>query len=202
MIRHGDRNSWRSGRPGASASLFVFDPGLSRLRACCSRTSLSIAALATLSPFDLQPGRIRHGYELETTRADVALNLGLLFPARLPLALGEESLVVVGRCVSMRSCSVRCSAPRSRVCESFLPSRVPRSNRRGDQRARCMGGRVHARAAGSMARSSPAKAAELAPAAGQHSCTCWCRSAHWMRCVSVAGKLDCVARAAVGERIP
>ncbi|HEX4352782.1 MAG TPA: VanZ family protein [Polyangiales bacterium] len=68
--------------PDASSrpSLFVLDPGLPRFAAWLLVYVSILAALATLSPFNFGL-RYLHGYQVETTPADVALNLGLLFPA-------------------------------------------------------------------------------------------------------------------------
>jgi glycopeptide antibiotics resistance protein len=106
----------------ARESLFVLDPGLSRFAGLLLVYVTLLAALATLSPFDFDWQR-PHGYQLGTGRTDIALNLGLLFPAGFLWRLARPGRRVVG-CFDALVLGLGLSLLLESL-QSFLPSRVP-----------------------------------------------------------------------------
>jgi VanZ family protein len=106
----------------ASESLFVLDPGLSRFAGLLLLYVVLLAALATLSPFDFDWQR-PHGYQLGTGRTDLALNLGLLFPAGFLWRLARPGRRVTG-CLDALALGLAFSALLESL-QAFLPSRVP-----------------------------------------------------------------------------
>jgi glycopeptide antibiotics resistance protein len=100
---------------------FVLDPGLPRFAGVLLAYVIVLAALATLSPFDFVWSK-PHGYSIETSIGDVALNLAFLFPVGFLFRLARR-----GRGGPMALDALALGLGVSLVLEllqAFLPSRV------------------------------------------------------------------------------
>jgi VanZ family protein len=119
--RHGLSDTAQASAP-LEAAAFVLDPGLPRFAALLLAYVTLLAALATLSPFHFDWAR-PHGYALGTTRADIALNLGLLFPAGFLWRLARPERRFPG-CLDALVLGLALSLVLESL-QAFLPGRVP-----------------------------------------------------------------------------